>query len=195
MEGGLNARSGTPESVAAGSHTPPVVDNPEGPMDSHLIIWVVAGVLIVLGTIGTALLLPGVPVVFAGMLLAAWADDFRIVPLWVVVVLGIVSLIALAVDGLAGLLGAKRVGASWLAVGGAAAGAVVGLFFGIPGLLLGPFLGAIAGELLHSKNPQHATRVGLGTWVGMIAGALLKLVLVFVMLGIFLGTVVLRRAV
>lgn len=163
-------------------------------MDTHLLAYLIAALLMVLGTIGTALLLPGVPVVFAGILLAAWVDDFRIVPLWLVVVLGVVSLLALAVDGLAGLLGAQRVGASRSAIVGAVIGSLVGLAFGIPGLLLGPFLGALAGELLHSRDPRHATRVGVGTWIGLIAGTLLKLALVLVMLALFAGVVLLRHS-
>ena len=155
-------------------------------MDLHLLAWIASAALILLGIAGTALLLPGVPLVFAGMLLAAWADDFRMIHVWVVVVLGICTLLALAIDVVASLLGAKRVGASRLAIGGAAVGTIVGLFFGIPGLLLGPFLGAIAGELMHSRDLQHASRVGVGTWTGMIVGMLFKLMLVFVMLGVFL---------
>jgi uncharacterized protein YqgC (DUF456 family) len=146
----------------------------------------------VLGIIGTAVLLPGVPVVFAGMLLAAWVDDFRVIPVWVVVVLAVLTLLALAIDVVASLLGAKRVGASRLAIVGATVGTIVGLFFGIPGLLLGPFLGAIAGELLHSRDLQHASRVGVGTWTGMIVGMLFKLMLVFAMLGVFLLAVFVR---
>ncbi|HTA65537.1 MAG TPA: DUF456 domain-containing protein [Xanthomonadaceae bacterium] len=145
-----------------------------------------------LGIIGTAVLLPGVPVVFAGMLLAAWVDDFRVIPVWVVVVLAVLTLLALAIDVVASLLGAKRVGASRLAIVGATVGTIVGLFFGIPGLLLGPFLGAIAGELLHSRDLQHASRVGVGTWTGMIVGMLFKLMLVFAMLGVFLLAVFVR---
>jgi uncharacterized protein len=154
-------------------------------MDLHLLACIASAVLILLGIAGTALLLPGVPVVFAGMLIAAWADDFRVIPVWAVVVLAILTVLALAIDAIASLLGAKRVGASRLAIAGAAVGTIVGLFFGIPGLLLGPFLGAIAGELMHSRDLQHASRVGIGTWTGMIVGMLFKLMLVFVMLGVF----------
>ncbi|HEY2344975.1 MAG TPA: DUF456 domain-containing protein [Xanthomonadaceae bacterium] len=161
-------------------------------MDHHLLAYIASAVLIVLGIIGTAVLLPGVPVVFAGMLLAAWADDFRVIPVWAVVVLAVLTLLAIAVDSVASLLGAKRVGASRLAIAGAAAGTIVGLFFGLPGLLFGPFLGAIGGELLHGRDLDHATRVGMGTWIGMIVGMLFKLVLVFAMLGIFLFAIFVR---
>ena len=155
-------------------------------MDLHLIAYIVAALLIALGIVGTALLMPGVPVVFAGMLLAAWADDFHVIPLWAIGVLAALTVLALAIDGVATLLGAKRVGASRRAIVGAALGAVVGLFFGLPGLLLGPFLGALVGELMHGGDLLQASRAGVGTWIGMIVGAIFKLALCFVMLAVFL---------
>lgn len=161
-------------------------------MDLHLLAYIASAALIVLGIVGTAMLLPGVPVVFAGMLLAAWTDDFRVIHGWVIVVLAVLTLLAIAIDFVASLLGAKRVGASRLAIAGALTGTVVGLFFGLPGLLLGPFLGAIAGELLHGRDLEHASRVGIGTWTGMIVGMLFKLVLVFAMLGVFVLAILVR---
>ena len=161
-------------------------------MDLHLFAYIASAALIVLGIVGTAVLLPGVPVVFAGMLLAAWTDDFRVIHVWVVVVLAALTLLAIAIDFVASLLGAKRVGASRLAIVGALTGTIVGLFFGLPGLLLGPFLGAIAGELLHGRDLEHASRVGIGTWTGMIVGMLFKLVLVFAMLGVFVLAILVR---
>ena len=83
-----------------------------------------------------------------------------------------------------------RVGASRLAMLGAALGALFGIFLGLPGLLLGPFAGAVAGELLHRRNLQagtlgHAAKVGAGTWLGILLGTALKLALAFAMLGLF----------
>ena len=159
-------------------------------MDLHNLWYVLAAILIVVGIIGTVLpALPGVPLVFVGMLLAAWADGFQHVGLWTLIGLGVLTIIAVAVDFLAGLAGAKRVGASRLAILGTVAGTIAGLFFGLPGLFLGPFLGAIGGELLHSRDLDHASRVGIGTWTGMIVGMLFKLVLVFAMLGLFLFSI------
>jgi uncharacterized protein YqgC (DUF456 family) len=77
------------------------------------------------------------------------------------------------------------VGASGLALLGAALGTIVGLFFGLFGLILGPFVGAVLGELVHSQHAGTAARVGVGTWLGMVFGALMKLGLAFVMLGVF----------
>jgi len=155
-------------------------------MDLHALWYVLAVVLIVVGFIGTIVpALPGVPLVFAGMFVAAWADGFQHVGVWWLVGLGVLTLIALAVDFLAGLAGAKRVGASRMALIGAAVGTIVGIFFGIPGLLLGPFLGALIGELVAGGTLKRATGVGVGAWIGFLIGTVLKLGVCFAMLGLF----------
>jgi len=155
-------------------------------MDLHALWYVLAVVLIIVGFVGTIVpALPGVPLVFAGMFVAAWADGFQHVGVWWLVGLGVLTLIALAVDFLAGLAGAKRVGASRTALIGAAVGTIVGIFFGIPGLLLGPFLGALIGELVAGGTLKRATGVGVGAWIGFLIGTVLKLGVCFAMLGLF----------
>jgi uncharacterized protein len=155
-------------------------------MDGHLIAYVIAGLLILVGIAGVILpALPGLPVVFAGMLLAAWVDDFQHVSIWVMVLLGVLTVLSLGIDLAASTLGAKRAGASKKALVGAALGTLAGLFLGIPGLLLGPFVGAVAGELIGGREWREASKVGFATWLGIALGAALKLALAFAMLGIF----------
>lgn len=155
-------------------------------MDTHTAYYLIAGALILIGLLGTVLpILPGLPVMFAGMLLAAWADDFQRIGAWTLVVLGLLLAISIAVDVLSSILGAKRVGASNKALFGAGVGGFVGIFFGIPGLLAGPFLGAAIGEMAHGREWRDASKVGFGTWVGLALGAALKLALAFSMLAIF----------
>jgi len=145
-----------------------------------------AAILVVVGIAGTILpALPGAPLVFVGLLLAAWAEGFQKVGWFTLTLLAILTLASLAVDFLATSLGAKRVGASWQAMLGAALGTVVGLFFSLPGLLLGPFLGAVAGEYLARRDWLQARKVGVGTWLGLLFGTAAKLALAFTMLGIF----------
>jgi uncharacterized protein YqgC (DUF456 family) len=55
-------------------------------------------------------------------------------------------------------------------------GTLLGLFFGLPGLLLGPFLGALLGELFSGKSILRSTEVGVSAWIGMVFGAITKLV-------------------
>jgi len=148
--------------------------------------WVLAVVLVCVGIAGAVLpALPGVPLVFAGLLLAAWAGDFQQVTWITLVVLGLLTAISFVIDVAATVAGAKRVGATRLAIVGAALGTLGGLFLGLPGLIFGPFIGAVAGEMISHGKVEQATRAGLATWMGLIFGTLAKLALVFTMLGVF----------
>jgi uncharacterized protein YqgC (DUF456 family) len=159
----------------------------EEPAMSIEVLWLVLAVLLVcIGIAGSVLpALPGVPLVFVGLLLAAWAGDFEQVSGFTLVVLGLLTAVSFVIDIAATAVGAKRVGATRLAVAGAALGTLGGLFLGLPGLILGPFVGAVAGELLSHGQVQQATRAGVATWVGLIFGTLAKLALIFTMLGVF----------
>jgi hypothetical protein len=157
-------------------------------VDASILWYVAAAALIVVGLAGTILpALPGVPFVFAGMWLTAWAEDYSEIGVWTVVVLGVLAGVAVLLDFVAGLLGARRVAASTAAMWGAMIGTVVGLFFGLPGLLLGPFLGAVVGELRSGGSVIRSTHVGVATWIGLLFGTLAKLALSFTMLGVFAG--------
>ena len=155
-------------------------------MDGSVWPLLIATLMVIVGVAGAVLPgLPGVPLVYAGLLLAAWADDFQRVGWVVLVLLGMLTALSFAIDLLAVMLGAKRVGATRLAVAGAAIGAFAGLLFGLPGLVLGPFVGAVIGELLSHGRAGQAGRAGFATWVGLLFGTLAKLALVFTMLGVF----------
>lgn len=155
------------------------------------LMYVLGAILVLIGLAGIVLpALPGVPLVFAGMLLAAWADHFTRIGVWTVVAMGVLTLLSVAVDFWAAAMGARRVGASRLAVAGAVVGAVSGLFFGFVGVFVGPFCGAAIGELLHGRrlDPDavtQASRVGFGTWLGIVLGIALKLTLAVAMLALF----------
>ncbi len=150
------------------------------------LMYIIAIILIIVGLAGTILpALPGLPLMFCGMLMGAWAGDFKEVGVWTIVLLAVLMLISVAVDFMATLMGAKRVGASKKAMLGAALGTFAGLFFGIPGLLLGPFIGAVNGEMIDGKEWRIATKTGFGTWLGLAIGTALKLALAIGMLGIF----------
>jgi len=144
--------------------------------------------LIVLGVLGT--FIPGIPgpvAVFAGMLLAAWIDHFTRVGWIALVILGALTAAALAIDTVASVMGARRVGASRPALIGALIGTVVGLFFGFVGILIAPFVGAVIGELSSRPHVPSAVRVGVGTWIGLALGAFAKIVIVLAMLALFLS--------
>ncbi len=160
-------------------------------MDQQVLLYILAGALMVIGLLGVILpALPGLPLVFGGMLLAAWVDGFERIGVWTLVILGMLTLLSLLIDIVATAMGAKRVGASRLALVGAMLGTVVGLFFGIVGVFIAPFIGAVLGELLHRRKLErsdvgHAAKVGLGTWFGILLGVVSKLALAFGMFGLF----------
>jgi len=155
-------------------------------MSAEVWMWVLAGVLVLAGLAGAVLpALPGVPLVFGGLLVAAWADDFERVTWLTLVILGLLTIVSFVVDFAATALGAKRVGATRLAIAGAVLGTLGGVLLGIPGLIFGPFIGAVVGELLSHGQVEQATRAGVATWLGLIFGTLAKLALVFTMLGVF----------
>lgn len=155
-------------------------------LELQTLYYLLAAALVLLGLAGTVLpALPGVPLVFAGMWLAAWAGHYQQVGPAMLIALGVLTAMSVVIDLLATAIGARRVGASRMAVAGAVIGTFVGLFFGLPGLLAGPFVGALVGELVHGRRVRQAARVGLGTWLGILVGTALKIGLVFAMLGLF----------
>jgi uncharacterized protein YqgC (DUF456 family) len=160
-------------------------------MSSDVLLYILAAVVILVGLAGTILpALPGVPLVYAGMVLAAWVGDFKEIGAIPLIILGLLMVFAVAMDFVAAALGVKKTGASTLAFAGAGIGTVVGIFFGLPGLLLGPLVGAIIGELMAGKQMEQAWRAGVGAAIGFILGALLKIALAFTMLGVFAAALV-----
>jgi uncharacterized protein YqgC (DUF456 family) len=154
--------------------------------DPTWLLLCAALLLVALGLVGTLLpAIPGVPLIFLGLFLAAWAEGFQHVGTGTVLTLAVLALLAYAADLVAGALGAKKFGASRLALVGAAVGTVVGLFLGIPGLLLGPFLGAVAGEFIARRDLLQAGRAGIGAWIGLVVGAAVKIAISFSMIAIF----------
>jgi uncharacterized protein YqgC (DUF456 family) len=147
---------------------------------------VVAVLLVVAGVVGTVVpVLPGTLLVFGGLFVAAWAQDFARVGIVGLSIIGVLMLLSFAVDFVASVMGAKRVGASPRALFGAALGGLVGLFFGIPGLILGPFVGAFLGELWARGALAQAGKVGVGTWLGLVFAAIAKVVIAFLMIATF----------
>jgi len=156
-------------------------------MDWHVVWQILALLLVLLGIVGTVLpALPGSLIVLGGLFLGAWSDNFEYIGWFTLTVLTVLTVLTYVVDFAASALGAKRLGAHAYAIWGAAAGAIIGIFFGLPGILLGPFVGAMAIQYLHDRDLMQAGKVGIGAWLGMAVGTALKLALVFVMIGIYL---------
>lgn len=160
-------------------------------METTVLLWILAAALMLTGLAGTLVpVLPGVPLLLLGMFIAAWIGHFtRIGPI-TLSILALLTVLAVLLDLGAAALGARRLGASRQAVAGAALGTVVGMFFGIPGLILGPFVGAAAGEFMARNRGGRdeavaALRIGTGAWIGYAIGTIGKIAVAFAMLGVF----------
>ena len=152
-----------------------------------MLIWTLSVILVVVGLAGVVLpALPGTVLIFAGLLLAAWADGFVRVGIGTIVALGILTVATYFVDVATMALGMKRLGTTRRAMAGAAIGTIAGLFFGLPGLIIGPFAGAILGELTANRDLGRAGRAGIAAWIGFLVGTVVKIGLAFAMVGIFL---------
>jgi uncharacterized protein YqgC (DUF456 family) len=154
-------------------------------------VWPISTLLILAGLVGlVAPLLPGTILIFAGVAFAAWAEDFSRISGLTVGFLAFLTALAWILEYVAGLLGAKAAGASRAALVGAAAGTVLGVVSGFWGLLFFPLVGAFAGEFYARGNALGAGRVSLATWIGILVGTIAKVVIGFMMVGIFLGALV-----
>lgn len=155
-------------------------------MERDILYGLLAIVLIGIGLAGVVLpAIPGPPLLFAGLFLAAWMEDFVYVGKWTLVILAFLAVLTYGVDFWAAMFGAKRFGASKRAIVGALVGTIVGLFLGFPGVLFGPFIGAVIGELSVRRNLEDAARAGFGATIGLVLGVALKVALALSMIGVF----------
>jgi len=151
-----------------------------------VVLWAVAIILVGVGVVGIVLpAMPGTILIFAGLLVGAWADNFMRVGPLMLSLIAIIGIATYGVDFVATALGAKHLGASKRAMAGAALGTVLGFFLGLPGVIVGPFLGAIAGELTVHRDWKRVGKAGLAAWVGFVVGTAVKVALAFLMIGLF----------
>jgi uncharacterized protein YqgC (DUF456 family) len=111
---------------------------------------------------------------------------------WVLVILSLITVLSLVMDYLTTVYGAKKLGATWRGAVGAVVGALVGIFFSLPGLLLGPFIGAMVFEMAGGRDAKESSRAGLGATIGLLAGAIGKVACCVAMMGVFTVNVIYR---
>lgn len=152
--------------------------------------WLIAIALMAVGLIGTLLpVVPGAIIILAAALLhQIMLGSEKSVGWWNIAALVFLTLLSYALEFGAGYFGAKRFGATKWGAFGAMVGAIVGLFWPFPGLIVGPIVGAVAGELVAGKRLVSAGRAGWGTLLGNLAGMLGKLTIALVMVSWFLVT-------
>lgn len=148
--------------------------------------------LMLIGLIGSVLpFIPGSPLILLGAFIYAWYTDFLVVTWGTLVILLLLTVLSQILDYLASILGAKKFGASRWGMSGAFLGGIIGLFSGgILGILIGPFIGALLLELLHGQDLPASLKIGLGTLVGFLGGAIGKIIIALTMIGIFLVKII-----
>lgn len=153
-----------------------------------VIFAIICAILLLVGLVGVVMpYLPGIPIAWLGLFIYAIGTDWERISVTVIVVFAALTVLALLMDYIAPLLGAKKYKASkWGMIG-----ASIGLFLGIIifqmwGIIVGPLLGALIGELLSGKSAGEAFKVSLGTLIGFLFGSLMKIVLILVMAGFFI---------
>ena len=156
------------------------------------LIIILTAVLMIAGLIGCIVpILPGPFLVLVGALVYAWYTDFTVVSWTVIGVLAVFALLSQLLDYLASMIGAKKFGAGKWGMIGALIGGVVGLFSGgIFGIIIGPFIGAIIFEMIAGKDFRSSLKIGVGTLVGFLGGAVGKVIIAVTMIVIFLAQVI-----
>ena len=134
-----------------------------------------SGLFLVLGLMGCVIpVLPGPLLSYAAMLLLL---PTRYAPSkGECIAYGVTCVIVLFLDYIVPAIGAKRFNCSRWGIAGCMIGTIVGLFFGLPGLVFGPFLGALAGELIAGKNFSSSLKGGFGAFLGFVFGVFLKFI-------------------
>lgn len=154
-------------------------------------LWIVAVILVIVGLVGTVLpALPGVPLIFVGVLVAAWAENFQRISGLTIAVLAALAVVGVVIDYVAASMSARRAGASRAGIVGAALGTVAGIVTGLWGLLFMPLVGAALGEFIAHRDALRAGRVGAATWVGLLVGTAMKLAIAFTMIGVFVAAII-----
>lgn len=151
--------------------------------------------VMLLGLIGSILpALPGTPLVFLAAVGHRLYFGEASASNLVLAILGGLMTVSLVLDFVGTALGAKKFGATWRGALGAAIGGLIGLFFALPGIIIGPFLGAMLFEMLGDKEIKAAARAGLGAMIGLLLGAVGKFSVAVVMMILFAVNVVMRSA-
>jgi uncharacterized protein YqgC (DUF456 family) len=151
--------------------------------------------LLVMGVGVAGSILPGVPSTPL-VLIAAIGHKLYFGPTgaawWVLVILAAFTALSLVMDYVATVYGAKKLGATWRGAVGAIVGGLIGLFFSLPGILLGPFIGAFLFEMAGGREWREASKAGVGATLGLLAGALGKLACCVAMMALFTVNIIIR---
>lgn len=154
---------------------------------------VLAMLLMLVGLVGSVVPgLPGTPVVFGVALIHRLIFGLSGPSTLILGILFGLMVLSIILDLVATALGAKKFGSTWRGAVGAFVGGIVGLFFAIPGIILGPFIGATLFELLGDKEFKAAVRAGAGAMIGLLLGVVGKFSICVLMILLFATNVIYR---
>jgi uncharacterized protein YqgC (DUF456 family) len=157
----------------------------------EILLYVLGAAALVAGIAGVVLpAIPGSVLLVLGAVLVGWAEGFTRVSGWTVALCAAIGLAIWVVDLAAGILGARAFGASKWAIVGAGVGLLVGMFFSLPGIILGPAVGAIVLEYARDPNFERALKAGAGAFLGFVLGSAVKVSLAFVLVGVLVVALV-----
>jgi uncharacterized protein YqgC (DUF456 family) len=153
-----------------------------------LLVLAVVLAVMAIGVLGSVLpVLPGAPIIFAAMLAYGYYEHFQVMDISFLVTMLLLALFTLLLDYLAGAFGAKKFGATRAGVTGGIVGGLAGILLFPPwGLLVGPFLGAVFGELVTGMPIDKAVKAGYCTVLGVLGGNVMRLIVAVVMVVMFL---------
>ncbi len=142
----------------------------------EILLFIVAGIFVFLGLLGCVLpILPGPPLSYIGLLFLQLTDPVPFSTRFMIIML-IIVIVVMALDFLIPAWGTKKYGGSRYGIIGTVIGLVVGLLFFPPfGIIIGPVIGALAGEIMYGRTHQEATRAAFGSFIGFVATTLIKL--------------------
>lgn len=156
------------------------------------VYFIVSTALIIIGVLGIFIPgLPGTGLVFIGTLVYAWGTGFQVIGWGTLIIFLLLTLLAMGVDYLAGILTAQKFGASKQGIIGSVIGGIVGLVaFNIPGLILGQLAGVIIGELMFGRKMNESIKSGLGVFIGYLLGSIAKVVLTTLIIIVFYAKII-----
>ena len=158
-------------------------------MNLSFLLALVAGLLLLIGFIGTFVpVFPGAPLAWAG-LLAAYFSDYCDISLTVLIIAGVFAVLVSILDNVLPVLMTKKFGGSKMATTGATVGLIIGFFVGPLGMILGPFFGALLGEWISKKGESEGVlKAAFGAFMGFLTGIGIKMICVLCYIWYFIAS-------
>lgn len=156
----------------------------------EILIFIGVLIIMIVGLAGVILpVLPGIPLIFGGVVLYGVLSGFEKISFNLILIFAGLTIFSLIVDYLANFLAVKKMGGGKAGAFGAVIGLFIGIFIGLVAIILLPFLFAVIFELIAGKRKNQALKAGTGAFLGLLFGGLLRFIIGCVMIGVFVWSV------